>query len=202
MLSPENIPQRVRLFRSERFERLTLISWRTFAVTWAILLPCIAWVARGTAQPWIAASLVAAGLLAWSLFEYAMHRFLFHWHVNAAAVQRFVFVIHGNHHDNPNDPLRDLMPLPVSLPIAGFVWLLCVLAVGPAGTWLFLGFITGYVMYDLIHYACHQWPMRSPFAQAIKRHHMRHHFVDGHGNYAISAIFWDRVFASKVKSLR
>lgn len=202
MLSSENTLQRVRLFRSARLERLTLISWRTFAVVWAILLPCIAWTARGTAKPLMATGLVGTGLVVWTLFEYAMHRFLFHWHVNVAAVQRFVFVIHGNHHDNPNDPLRDLMPLPVSLPIAGVIWLLSVMAIGPAGTWLFLGFIGGYVAYDLIHYACHQWPMRGRFARAIKRHHMRHHFVDGHGNYAISAIFWDRVFASRIKSLK
>lgn len=202
MLSSENIPQRIRLFRNDRLERLTLISWRTFALAWAVLLPSIAWAAWGTAKPLPALALVGAGLLVWTLFEYAMHRFLFHWHVNMAAVRRFVFLIHGNHHDNPNDALRDLMPLPVSLPIAAAVWLLSVLAIGPAGSWLFLGFISGYVAYDLLHYACHQWPMRGRFASAIKRHHMRHHFVDGHGNYAISAIFWDRVFASRIKSLK
>ncbi|PTR10417.1 sterol desaturase/sphingolipid hydroxylase (fatty acid hydroxylase superfamily) [Novosphingobium sp. GV055] len=202
MLSSENIPQRIRLFRSDGLERLTLISWRTFALAWAMILPGIAWVAWGTASPLHALGLIGAGLLGWTLFEYAMHRFLFHWHVNVAAVQRFVFLIHGNHHDNPNDGLRDLMPLPASLPVAGVLWLAAWLAIGLAGSWLFLGFISGYVVYDTLHYACHQWPMRGRIAMALKRHHMRHHFVDGHGNYAVSAIFWDRVFATRINSLK
>lgn len=196
------MPQRVRLFRSDRLERLTLISPRTFAVVWSVVLPLIAWQAWGSASIVGATGLVFAGLAIWSLFEYAMHRYLFHWDLDVPAVRWFVFLIHGNHHDNPNDPMRDLMPLSVSLPVGGLIWLVCLGLVGPAGSWLFLGFMVGYVIYDVVHYACHQWPMRGPLGVALKRHHMRHHFVSDHGNYAISAIFWDRVFGSRITSLR
>jgi sterol desaturase/sphingolipid hydroxylase (fatty acid hydroxylase superfamily) len=58
------------------------------------------------------------------------------------------------------------------------------------------------VAYDAVHYACHHGEMRGKFGSALKRHHMRHHHVDETGNYAITAIVWDRVLGSRIKSLR
>lgn len=202
MPSLEPSPQRIRLFKSDTLERFTLISPRAFAVAWAVLLPAIAWAGWGSVSPLTGLSLVSAGLLVWTLFEYVMHRYLFHWETKVPVLRAFVFLMHGNHHDAPNDPLRSLMPLSASLPIAAIVWVIFAVVFGMPGTWLFLGFMIGYVIYDVVHYAAHQWPMQSKLAQAIKRHHMRHHYIDEGGNFSISAIFWDRVFGSKIHSLK
>ena len=202
MPAPVSSPQRIRLFKSERLEKLTLISPRTFAVSWAVLLPLIAWAGWGSASPLEALALVAVGLMAWTLFEYAMHRYLFHLDSKVKAVRWLVFLIHGNHHDSPGDPMRGLMPLPVSIGVGLLVWAGCEAALGMAATWAFLGFMTGYVIYDAVHYACHQFPMRGRIGAMLKRHHMRHHYVDDEGNFAISAIFWDRVFGSRITSLK
>lgn len=202
MHAPVSSPQRIRLFKSERLEKLTLISPRTFAVSWAVMLPLIALAGWGSASVISALALVAAGLVVWTLFEYAMHRYLFHLDGKAPLVRWLVFLIHGNHHASPNDPMRGLMPLPVSVTVGALVWAACFALMGKAGTWAFLGFMTGYVIYDAVHYACHQFPMRGPIGAAFKRHHMRHHYVDEEGNFAISAIFWDRVFGSRIRSLK
>jgi sterol desaturase/sphingolipid hydroxylase (fatty acid hydroxylase superfamily) len=194
--------QRIRLFESERLEKLTLISPRTFAVGWAVMLPSIAWAGWGSVNPNNGLCLFAGGLLVWTLFEYVMHRCLFHLNVDQPAMKWFVYVIHGNHHDSPNDSKRSLMPFLVSLPIAALGWGFCVALLGAAGTWLFLGWITGYVIYDAVHYACHQWAMGGKLGSALKRHHMRHHYIDERGNFAISAIIWDWVFGSKIKSVK
>ena len=202
MPSQVSSPHRVRLFKSERLEKLTLISPRTFAVSWAILLPLIAWTGWGSATLTNAAALMVAGLLAWTLFEYVMHRYLFHLESRFAPVRWVVFLMHGNHHETPGDPLRGLMPLPVSVSVGAVLWVVSVAVLGPAGTWLLLGFMTGYVIYDALHYACHQLPMRRGLGAVLKRHHMRHHHLDEGGNFAISAIFWDRVFGSRITSLK
>lgn len=202
MPSQVSSPHRVRLFKSERLEKLTLISPRAFAVSWAILLPLIAWTGWGSATLPNAAALIIAGLLAWTLFEYAMHRYLFHLDSRFAPVRWLVFLMHGNHHETPGDPLRGLMPLPVSVSVGAMLWVASVAVLGPAGTWLLLGFMTGYVIYDALHYACHQLPMRRGLGAILKRHHMRHHHIDEGGNFAISAIFWDRVFGSRITSLK
>lgn len=194
--------QRARLFKSARLDKLTLMSPRTFVVSWTLLLPAIASVGWGATTAWQGVGLVAAGLLVWTLFEYAMHRYPFHFATRQPLLRRMVFLMHGNHHERPNDPMRNLMPLVVSLPISALAWTISLALVGHAGTWLFLGWMTGYVIYDLLHYACHQRPMRNRLGIALKSHHMRHHHFDETGNYAISAIFWDRVFGSRISSLK
>lgn len=193
---------RVRLFKSERLEKLTFISPRAFAVLWAVLLPMIAFVGWGEASVMAALGLCLAGMVTWILFEYAMHRYLFHWKTRWKPAAFVVYLMHGNHHDSPNDEMRNLMPPSASLPIAACVWGLFALALGPAGTWAFLGFMIGYVAYDVTHFACHQWPMRGGLGLMLKRHHMRHHHIDEEANFAITAIFLDRVFGTRISSLK
>ncbi|HUD28589.1 MAG TPA: sterol desaturase family protein [Novosphingobium sp.] len=171
-------------------------------MSWAVMLPAIAWTAWGSTGLLEGLALVAAGLLVWTLFEYAMHRYLFHLESKLPVLRWLVFLIHGNHHANPSDAMRGLMPLPVSITVGAMVWGACLAALGGRGTWVLLGFMTGYVIYDAVHYACHQFPMRGRIGAALKRHHMRHHYVDDGGNFAISAIFWDRVFGSRIASVK
>lgn len=198
MKAPTPQDKRLILFENKWLEKLTVVSATWFMAIWAVVLPAIAYVAWGSFSPAAVIGLFAIGMLAWIFFEYAAHRHLFHWDGSNGMMQQIVFVLHGNHHTQPNDLLRNLMPPIVSLPVASVLWLLSYAVAGDAGSWIFLGFISGYVMYDLTHYACHQWPMRTPLGRMLKKHHMRHHFVDSEGNYAITAIFLDRVFGTHV----
>ena len=175
-----------------------MISAKSFAAIWAITLTLIVWMGWGTASVLGASCLFLGGLVVWGFFEYVAHRYFFHWKGEWAPAKWMVYIVHGNHHVFPNDPMRNLMPPVVSFPISALVWATSVALVGPAGTWLFLGYIVGYVFYDMIHYACHQWPMRGTIGQLLKRHHMRHHHISENGNYAISAIFLDHLFGSKI----
>ncbi len=212
MPGPVPNSHRIRLFKNEHLEKLTLISPRVFAVSWAVMLPLIAVCGWLGADPVSAsdrgftalkvAGLLVAGLFTWTLFEYAMHRYLFHLKSNFSVLNWFVYLIHGNHHTSPNDPLRGLMPLPVSVSVGALIWAAFAMVLGNAGTWLFLGFMIGYVIYDTVHFACHQWPMRGRFGMRLKRHHMRHHYVSEDGNYGISTLFWDRIFGTWIRSLK
>lgn len=202
MVEPTSHPQKIRLFRNDWLERFTVITPVGFAATWAVLTPLLVWLAWGTAAPLQAALLCVGGLAFWCLFEYSLHRWAFHWKPRSKMLQTFVFIMHGNHHAEPNDPLRNLMPPIASIPITGSVWLVFLALLGDAGTWAFVGFIIGYVIYDMLHYACHQWPMKGRFWLPFKRHHMRHHFGAEEGNYAISALVLDRIMGSQVKSLK
>jgi sterol desaturase/sphingolipid hydroxylase (fatty acid hydroxylase superfamily) len=191
---------RVTLFRSTRLERLTVVSLRWFVVLWAVLLPAIAVAGAILAPTLWAPALVALGWLVWSLTEYMLHRHVFHFEPRSPLLQRAVFIIHGNHHADSNDPLRNLMPPIVSIPVGLLIWAGASAMIGPAGTWFLLGFMLGYVIYDLVHYACHQFPMKGRIARFLKTHHMRHHHLRAKGNYAITGMIWDRVFATKIPS--
>lgn len=192
----------IRLFQNERLERLTVITPFGFVMTWAPVLPLVAWTAWDTASALEAALLVSAGLLFWGLFEYAMHRYAFHWEPKSALLKQFVFIMHGNHHDHPNDPLRNLMPPIAGLPITAVVWLALIAVLGDKAHWVFLGFLFGYLAYDMLHYACHQWPMKGRLGMMFKRHHMRHHHSRKPGNYAVSTLFFDRLFGTRLTSLK
>ena len=198
MTAPNSDDKRLILFENKWLEKLTVVSVGWFVAIWAAVLPVIAYTAWGSLGPVLSIGLVIAGLLSWILLEYVAHRHLFHWETSNSLAQKMVFVIHGNHHTQPGDALRNLMPPIVSLPLGAVLWAAFYLLFGTAGTWFLLGVVSGYVTYDLTHYACHQWPMRSGLGKMLKRHHMRHHFIESEGNFAITAIFLDRVFGTEV----
>ena len=57
---------------------------------------------------------------------------------------------------------------------------------------MFSGFITGYLLYDMTHYATHHFPMRSGYLKFLKRYHMLHHFKTPDGVWPLTV--WDYVF--------
>ncbi len=167
-------------------------------MTWLAVIALAIYASWGAAGVMASFALVLLGLSLWSLFEYCMHRFLFHLKFGTVIGQRLIFLMHGNHHAAPNDRYRNLMPPIVSIAILGTVWCLFLALLGRMGSPLFLGFAIGYVLYDAVHYACHQFPMRSPLLRQLRRHHIRHHHSRTEGNYAITAIFWDWLFGTYI----
>lgn len=190
----------IQLFENRFFEFFTVFSLNAFLSLWLFLMAALTGVAFAYAPPEMAFVLIVLGWVMWTLVEYALHRFVFHLQPRSQRLQQLIFLIHGNHHANPNDPLRNLMPPIISVPLASLIWGACVLALGAQGTWLFLGFMIGYVLYDLVHYCCHQFPMKGTLAGKLKAHHMRHHFHREGGNYAITGMIWDRMLSTRIAS--
>src|SRR5690348_5959381 len=85
--------------------------------------------------------LFAAGLVIWTLTEYWLHRLVFHWEPDHPLGSRIHFIMHGVHHDHPNDRLRLVMPPAVSIPLAALFFALFTLVFGtPAAYPVFGGF--------------------------------------------------------------
>ena len=141
------------------------------------------------------ALLVAAGLLLWTLTEYWLHRLVFHWEPDHPIGSRLHFVIHGVHHDHPNDRLRLVMPPGASLPLAALFGGLFVLIFGtPAAFPIFAGFIAGYLVYDYTHYHVHHHTPKTKLGKRLREQHMRHHFQDHRYGFGVSSPLWDVVF--------
>src|SRR4030095_7542244 len=183
----------VRLFRSDFLEFFTRIHP---SVPVLLYLPLIAYFLFQNAHlPWTRFSLfLAAGVLTWSLTEYFLHRFLFHFSPRGAAAKRMIFLIHGIHHDYPSDSKRLVMPPVISVPIAA---ILLFFFLGTPGQEVFLcGFGIGYLLYDLTHYAVHHFNWKGPVFLRLKRHHLRHHFQDAEHGFGVSSPLWDYFFKS------
>jgi dihydroceramide fatty acyl 2-hydroxylase len=142
--------------------------------------------------------LAVAGYVFWTLFEYWLHRVVFHFEpFNSPLGMRLHWMIHGVHHDHPNDPLRLVMPPSVSVPLAAALL---------AGFWGALGydaalcfgggFLAGYLVYDMLHYHVHHHTPRTALGHRLRELHMRHHFQDDERGCGISAPYWDRVFGT------
>lgn len=139
--------------------------------------------------------LVIFGLFIWTITEYLLHRFVFHWELKSKLGARIHFIFHGVHHDYPSDSKRLVMPPSVSLPLATFFYFLFRFLIGDVFiNPFFVGFLTGYLFYDMTHYAVHHFNMHSTFWLAIKNHHIKHHYQDPDNGYGVSSPLWDYIF--------
>jgi dihydroceramide fatty acyl 2-hydroxylase len=138
-----------------------------------------------------------SGYLLWTLTEYWMHRVVFHFEPGDGIGARLHWIIHGVHHDHPNDPMRLVMPPSVSIPLAAGFFGLFWLAFGSPGAYL-LGstFLLGYLIYDMTHYHLHHHRARTRMGRYFYEMHMRHHFQDDTRGFGVSAPFWDHVFGT------
>ena len=138
----------------------------------------------------------AAGVLMWTIFEYAFHRWAFHYHPKSTLGKKLHFLVHGIHHDYPRDRTRLVMPLLVSVPLAVMFYFLFQYLFGAYSYTIFSGFILGYVAYDSIHFATHHMTMKGKIGKFLKEYHLRHHYNDEHTAYGVSNPFWDYVFST------
>ncbi len=144
---------------------------------------------------------LGGGLIGWTLFEYLLHRYLFHWE-RKDWIGRVMEAIHGKHHDNPDDLALAIVPpqnaflilLPVTLCLA------CVLplALLPA----FIGaFILGYLAYEYLHLAIHAAPLTSQWGRRLQRNHLAHHHSNSARSFGVTSPLWDFLFGTRRDNL-
>lgn len=147
--------------------------------------------------------LAAAGLFIWTLSEYWLHRKVFHWDPDHPIGHRLHFIIHGVHHDHPNDRMRLVMPPGASIPLAALFFAIFWLIFGiPTALPMFAGFLLGYLAYDYTHYYLHHVVPKSAFGKKLREQHMRHHFQDHRYGFGVSTPLWDAVFRTLPRSRR
>lgn len=139
-------------------------------------------------------------MFSWTLAEYLLHRYLFHWISDNKFVKRFHFVMHGSHHLYPRDTERLLMP-----PVPGFImasilfgifYIIFSIIGYPDYTWAYFpGFFLGYLLYSFVHRATHvnKPPKRFKY---LWKHHSLHHYKYPDKAFGVSNTLWDRVFGT------
>lgn len=133
------------------------------------------------------------GVLAWSLMEYVLHRFIFHYVTENPKLQRVVYKLHGIHHEYPRDRERLFMPPIPSLVVATFFFSLQYLIMGWNVLAFFPGFLIGYLLYGSMHYAIHAFTPPT-FLKALWRNHHLHHYKYPEKGFGVSSVLWDHIF--------
>lgn len=139
----------------------------------------------------------ALGALSWTLLEYGLHRFVFHFEPDPGSeLQKDAsWLIHGIHHDYPWDRDRLVMPPTVTALIALIVWLAFRWLGSAEHAWM-AGMVGGYVWYDLTHYYLHHAAPTTAFGKWLRRYHLVHHFQTPEKRYGITTPLWDHVFGT------
>ena len=200
-----NSQESIRLFEADWMEALSKVH---FSVPLIIFLPVIGYlfylgIIDGSLTLLDYIAWMALGLLSWTLTEYIMHRFVFHFEPSSEVGKKLHFIFHGIHHDYPCDRLRLVLPPSVSIPLAtGFFFLFKAFIPQP-GLFAFFGaFLVGYLVYDMFHYAIHHVDIKGKLWNALKTHHLKHHYVDPHKGYGVSSPLWDYIVNSNFEEAK
>jgi dihydroceramide fatty acyl 2-hydroxylase len=138
------------------------------------------------------------GYFLWTLAEYWIHRVIFHFEPEDGFGARLHWMVHGVHHDHPNDPRRLVLPPAFAIPLGLLFFGLFVLVLGTPVAWAFAaGFYLGYVIYDTVHFALHHVTPKGRIGRRLRELHMRHHFEDHERGFGVSAPWWDIVFNTR-----
>jgi len=191
--NPKHLGTRT-LFRKSWLEKLSrthisvpLIIFFTYA---GVLL---FWSISATALAWTTTTLMfAAGLIFWTLLEYLVHRFVFHYN-EGSSVQ---YTIHGVHHEYPKDKSRLAMPPVISIALATLLFALFRFLLGDAGFAFTAGFLCGYALYLCIHYVVHIYPPPKNRFNILWINHSLHHYREGGYCFGVSSPLWDFVFGT------
>nr|CAD2176093.1 unnamed protein product [Meloidogyne enterolobii]CAD2177501.1 unnamed protein product [Meloidogyne enterolobii] len=199
----------VRMFKSNFLEQLTRTKWWVIPMFWlplviTFLLEGYNLLINDFGKSFIGFfftfSLFMFGILFWTLMEYSLHRFIFHWHPNPNSKQQLTlhFLLHGLHHKTPLDKDRLVFPPAAALIIVGFFYSFYRLLLPyPIFCCFGTGKLTGYIIYDLIHYYLHHGtPEANSKWHKRKIYHHNHHFKDSQSGFGISTTLWDHVFGT------
>ncbi|MER3328391.1 MAG: sterol desaturase family protein [Candidatus Kapaibacterium sp.] len=196
-----NKNESVRMFKWDIIEALSKTHWTLPVI---VYLPIIAYLLylgfSGDMSVVTSLLMFLLGLFVWTFAEYFMHRFVFHYEPKTDWGKRLHWLMHGVHHDYPQDAKRLVLPPGLSLIFASAFFLFFYLLIPVPSLYpYFAGFLLGYLVYDIGHYAMHHFSFKSDIFKKIKLHHMKHHYVEPHEGYGVSSPLWDIIFRTRGK---
>ena len=192
-----------KLFKNQYLEHLTkthpLVIWGIYVPIITFMLYFSSVVAKMDLM--LIGFVFFAGMFFWTLFEYMIHRFAFHFIAESDRALKIVYIIHGNHHEYPRDKERLFMPPVPSLILASFIFSCMYFMAQLVGLRenvfaFFPGFMLGYLMYGTMHYAIHAWNPPYKWMKALWRNHHLHHYKNERLGFGVSTTLWDRVFGT------
>jgi dihydroceramide fatty acyl 2-hydroxylase len=127
------------------------------------------------------------GLFAWTLVEYTIHGFLSH------IFTTFVTRHHYGHHRDPHSVFTAGMWAPVAL-LSALIF--GIFGLTPA-TAIWLGLVTGFLSYELVHYRIHFARPLCAHEDRMRTRHLAHHMKTPEQIFGVTNRIWDRVFGSE-----
>jgi sterol desaturase/sphingolipid hydroxylase (fatty acid hydroxylase superfamily) len=155
-------------------------------------------VARAGFFSWSIVPLLTVGVISWGLFEYGMHRFIFHYDARSRLGRKFLYHAHVSHHENPRGKNRVPASLFLAAPIGAGYWLLAWAATGSwaAASWSFIGLAAGYFSYKWVHFQCHHRRSRLRLLRYLRHYHLLHHHKTPALRFGVTSPLFDLAFGT------
>ncbi|MFP4382716.1 MAG: sterol desaturase family protein [Spirochaetia bacterium] len=194
----------IRLFDSDFLEFFSHIHPAVILAVWLPILFVFGYFSGrfwpADVHPLLIIPLGAGGLFFWTLIEYLLHRFIFHFHPKTERGKRISFLFHGVHHTQPMEKTRLVMPPAVSIPLGALFFLVFYIVFGLIFSAMYLmfpvgsGFVLGYIIYDMTHYSLHHIKIKKGYMFRVRKNHMIHHGSTPDKRFGVTGNFWDRIF--------
>lgn len=206
---PISSKEPVRIFKSDFLEFFSHVSPVLVPIVWVpvvgvmLALSIINQVGEGFPTYIVVSFLV--GLFTWTIAEYVLHRFVFHYEPKTERGRRLIFSFHGVHHLQPLVRTRLVMPPPVSIVLGALFYLLFTVVLSVVARrphWVnpsFAGFALGYLIYDIAHYSIHFFNIKRGWLNWVRKHHMLHHVRTPNQRFGVTTPLWDIVFRTEPK---
>ena len=144
-------------------------------------------------------ALVLTGILSWTLFEYLMHKHLYHMLPTNKIKGWIQYNMHGVHHEYPKDKSRLAMP-PLMIILIAFLFLgVFRLLMGDYAFGFTPGFLVGYAGYLCVHFIVHAFQPPKNFFKELWVNHAIHHYKDPDAAFGVSSPLWDYIFRTMPK---
>jgi dihydroceramide fatty acyl 2-hydroxylase len=128
-----------------------------------------------------------AGLFAWTFLEYLIHAWLGH------TFQTFATPLHAVHHRDPDA----VFTIGAWIPLA-VIWIVSVGVFGwTTGVAFFTGIVSGFVLYEAVHYRIHFRCAESGLEGYLRSRHLVHHRVCSGNSFGVTSALWDLVFGTE-----
>ncbi|MBH8559958.1 sterol desaturase family protein [Hymenobacter negativus] len=143
-----------------------------------------------------ALGLFLVGLLAFTLVEYLVHRYVYHIPATTPGRAKFQYTMHGVHHEYPKDKTRLAMPPIITVFVASLLFFIFRFSFGSYAFGLLSGFTFGYAMYLFVHYAIHAYSPPKNFLKVWWTHHSQHHYRQDEVAFGVSSTLWDHIIGT------
>src|SRR5215213_8277917 len=142
--------------------------------------------------------LIGFGVLSWTLIEYGLHRFVFHFNARSTFGEKLVYAAHLSHHENPRALNRLFASLLISLPIATIYLLLAWVAMRSlhAASYVFTGLIAGYFCYEWLHFQAHHRRPRLRLFRYLRKYHLLHHYQTPGLRFGVTSPLFDLILGT------
>jgi hypothetical protein len=187
-----------RMFENEILERLSHVHPITPHIIYVPVISYMLWKSFKLFEFSKIILLFFFGIFIWTIMEYTLHRFVFHFTPKSEIGKKIHFIIHGVHHMYPWDTTRLVMPPAVSILIAIVVFSIMSFIFGDKTYPIYAGTALGYLIYDTTHFSVHYFKApKNRILRYLWKHHLQHHFQNPYKKFGVSSPLWDIVFRTK-----